>query len=83
MKNNVIALYAGGVPAVREIDDPELYVNYINRHAGHIQRRKDRKDARKRALRRAEEARQAQLRDWATVSMFSMLGAVLAVGLVL
>lgn len=83
MKNNVIALYAGGVPAVREIDDPDLYVRMVERHPGHIQRRKKRKDARKRALRRAEEARQAQLRDWATVSMFSMLGAVLAVGLVL
>ena len=37
MKNNIIALYAGGVPAVREVDDPDLYVNFVEHHAGHIQ----------------------------------------------
>lgn len=74
---------AGNLPAIREIDDPDLMVNMINRHPGHVQRRKDKADARKRAIRRAEDERQQQLRDWATVSMFSMLGAVLAVGLAL
>ena len=83
MKNNIIALYAGGVPAVREVDDPELYVNFVEHHAGHIQRRKDRKDARRRAIRRAEEDRDQQLRDFATAAMFSTLFGVLAVGLAL
>lgn len=83
MKNNIIALYAGGVPAVREVDDPDLYVNFVEHHAGHIQRRKDRKDARRRAIRRAQEDRDQQMRDLALVSQFSALGVLLVLGLAL
>ena len=84
MNTNILALREGThLPAVREVDDPDLMVNMVNRHPGHIQRRQDRKDARLRAMRRADAARDQQMRDLATVSMFSVLGAVLAVGLAL
>ena len=84
MNTNILALREGAhLPAVREVDDQDLFVRMVERHPGHIQRRQDRKDARLRAIRRADDARDQQMRDLATVSMFSMLGAVLAVGLAL
>ena len=47
--NNILMLPVGSkVPAVREIDDQDLMVNFVERHPGHVQRRKDRKDAMRR-----------------------------------
>ena len=83
MKNNIIALYAGGVPAVREADDPDLYVNFVARHPGHIQRRKDRKDAARRRAVKARDERDQQMRDLTMVSQFTTLGVVVVLGLML
>ena len=80
-KDNVIALYTGGKPAVREIDDQDLFVRFVENHPGHIQRRKDRKDARLRAIRRAKEDRDQQMRDLAMVSQFTTFLVVLTMGL--
>lgn len=82
MNHNVIALPAM-LPAVRDADDQDLFVRMVERHPGHIQRRQDRKDARKRAIRRAEEDRDQQMRDLALISQFTTLGAVVALGLLL
>lgn len=82
--NNILMLPTGSkVPAVREIDDPDLYVNLVERHPGHVQRRKDRKDAMKRKAIRAREDRDQQLRDLAMVSQFSALGVLVVLGLAL
>lgn len=83
--------FAGGPPspegegklAVREIDDPDLMVNFVERHPGHVQRRKDRKDAMRRKAVRAQEDRDQQLRDLAMVSQFSVLGVLVVLGLAL
>lgn len=84
MNTKTLALcYGARLPAVREIDDPDLYVRMVERHPGHIQRRKDKADARKRAIRRAEEDRDQQMRDLTMVSQFSTLGVLLVLGLAL
>lgn len=84
MNGNILMLPQGSKTlAVREIDDPDLMVNMINRHPGHIQRRKDKADARRRAMRRADEARDQQMRDMALVSQFSALGVLVVLGLAL
>ena len=83
-ENNVIALRSGsGIPAVREIDREDLYVEFLQHHKGHIQRRKDRQDARRRAAVREREDREQQMRDLALISQFTTLGAVVALGLML
>lgn len=43
MPANLPALRGSVGLAVREIDDPELYVNFVNNHPGHQQRVKDRR----------------------------------------
>lgn len=84
MNDNILMLPVGGrVPAVREIDDQDLYVNYVNRHPGHVQRRKDRKDAMRRKAVRAREDRDQQMRDLAMVSQFSAFGVLVTLGLML
>lgn len=69
--------------AVREIDDPDLYVNLVRNHKGHQQRRLDRRDAARRRAIQAEEDRDQQMRDMALVSQFSALGVLVVLGLAL
>lgn len=83
-ENNVIALRSGsGIPAVREIDREDLYVEFLQHHKGHIQRRKDRQDAHRRAAVREREDREQQMRDLAMVSQFSAFGVLVTLGLLL
>ena len=85
MKNDIIALpavrAAGNLPAVREIDDPDLLVRMVENHPGRIQRRAEKKAARLRAIRRAKEARDQQMRDLAMISQFTTFLVVLTMGL--
>ena len=82
--SNVIALPAGSsTPAVRDIDREDLYVEFLRHHKGHIQRRKDRRDAAKRRVRKEQEDRDQQYRDMALVSQFSALGVLVVLGLAL
>lgn len=84
MNGNILMLPKGSKGlAVREVGDQDLYVNLVRNHKGHQQRRLDRRDAMKRRARKEQEDRDQQMRDLATVSMLSVLGAVLAVGLAL
>lgn len=84
MNDNILMLPVGSkVPAVREIDEQDLYVNFVERHPGHVQRRKDRKDAWKRRRRQEREDRAQQMRDLAMVSQFSALGVLVTLGLML
>jgi hypothetical protein len=84
MNGNILMLPGGSKAlAVREIDDPDLYVNLVERHPGHVQRRKDRKDAMRRKAVRAREDRDQQMRDMALVSQFSALGVLVVLGLAL
>ena len=50
MPTNLPAIRESAGLAVREIDDPDLYVNFVNNHPGHQQRIDDRRliDARTR-----------------------------------
>ena len=54
-----------------------------HRHPGHVQRRKDRKDAMRRKAVRAREDRDQQMRDLAMVSQFSAFGVLVTLGLML
>lgn len=89
MNNNIILLpavrNAGNLPAVRDIDDPDLFVNmleYDPRLAGWRKKRDDRRDDYYRdiARRRAENEKLTQ--TFGTVSMFAMLGVTVMGGLV-
>lgn len=82
--NNILMLPTGSKGlAVREIDDQDLYVNFVRNHKGHQQRRLDRRDAMKRKARKAQEDRDQQMRDMALVSQFSALGVLVVLGLAL
>lgn len=85
MKKNVIALpavrAAGNLPAIRDIDDQDLLVRFVENHPGHIKRRADRKAARERVIRKAQEDRDQQMRDLAMVSQFTTLLVVVTMGL--
>ena len=85
MNGNILMLPGKGtsLPAVREIDDPDLMVNLVRNHKGHQQRRLDRRDAMKRKVRKAQEDRDQQMRDMALVSQFSALGVLVVLGLAL
>lgn len=84
MNDNILMLPQGGrVPAVREIDREDLYVEFLQHHKGHIQRRKDRQDAHRRAAVREREDREQQMRDLAMVSQFSAFGVLVTLGLLL
>lgn len=83
MNSNVIALYTGGTPAVREIDDQDLFVRMVETHPGHIQRRADKKAKRLRAIRKAQEDRDQQMRDLAMFSQLMTTFVVVTLGLAL
>ena len=84
MNGNILMLPQGSKGlAVREIDDPDLFVNLVRNHKGHQQRRLDRRDAMKRKARKAQEDRDQQYRDMALVSQFSALGVLVVLGLAL
>lgn len=84
MNGNILMLPGGSKAlAVREIDDPDLYVNLVRNHKGHQQRRLDRRDAMRRKVIRAREDRDQQMRDMALVSQFSALGVLVVLGLAL
>ena len=88
MKNNLLTLpavrTAANLPAVRKIDDPELYVNYLEfdpRLADWRQRRDDRRDDYYMARRQKQKDNDRLMQTVGTVSMFSMLAALLGWGL--
>ena len=82
--SNVIALRSGSsTPAVRDIDREDLYVEFLRHHRGHIQRRKDRQDAHRRAVIREREDREQRFRDLTLLSQFTTLGVVVVLGLML
>ena len=90
MKDNIIALPAGRpanrLPAVRAIDDQDLFVNMLEfdpRLEDWRQGRDELRDNYYRARAQEQEDQNQLLCDVATVGMFSVLGAVLAVGLIL
>ena len=89
MKNNVIALPVGrirrdtAVSRRKQSRDPDLMVNLVENDPGHIARREARRAAYYAATAQEREDQDQLLCDVATVGMFSMLGAVLAVGLIL
>lgn len=72
-----IALTTANLPAVREVDDPDLFVNYVR----NIQRRRAQDKARKRASRKVRADREQEIRDLALLSQFTTLGVVVALGL--
>lgn len=86
MKNNIIALpavrNAGNLPAVRDIDDPDLFVNYVENCTDLPERRKARRDAHYRAAARRRAENEKLTRTFGTVSMFAMLGVTVMGGLV-
>ena len=84
MNGNILMLPGGSKAlAVREVDDPDLYVNLVRNHKGHQQRRLDRRNAMRRKARKAQEDRDQQMRDMALVSQFSALGVLVVLGLAL
>ena len=72
-----IALTAANLPAVREVDDPDLFVNYVR----NIQRRRAQEKARKRAVRKVRMDREQEIRNLTLLSQFTSLGVVVALGL--
>ena len=84
MNGNILMLQQGSKGlAVREIDDPDLFVNLVRNHKGHQRRRLDRRDAMKRRARKEQEDRDQQMMDLALISQFSALGILLVLGLTL
>lgn len=89
MKNNIIELPAGRIRRdtrilrAKQSRDPDLFVNLVEADPGHIARREARREAYYQAAVQEREEQDRLMRDAATVGMFSMLGAVLAVGLAL
>ena len=89
MRNNIIALPAGRIQRNSPIHrrkkdlDQDLFVNMVENDPGHIARREARREAYWQAAAQEREEQNQLLCDVATVGMFSMLGAVLAVGLIL
>ena len=85
MKNNIIALpavrNAGNLPAVRDIDDPDLFVNYVENCTDLPERRKARRDEHRRAIARMQAENKKLTQIWGTVSMFAMLGVTVMGGL--
>lgn len=72
-----IALTTATLPAVREVDDPDLFVNYVR----NIQRRRAQEKARKRASRKVRADREQEIRNLTLLSQFTTLGVVVALGL--
>lgn len=72
-----IALTTKNLPAVREVDDPDLFVNYVR----NIQRRRAQEKARKRASRKVRADREQEIRNLTLLSQFTTLGVVVALGL--
>lgn len=72
-----IALTTANLPAVREVDDPDLFVNYVR----NIQRRRAQEKARKRASRKVRADREQEIRNLTLLSQFTTLGVVVALGL--
>ena len=89
MKDNVIALPVGRIRRDTAVSrrkqdlDQDLFVDMVRNHPGLIARREARQQARQQAAAQEREEQNQLLCDVATVGMFSMLGAVLAVGLIL
>ena len=89
MKNNVIALPVGRIRRDTAVSrrkqdlDQDLFVDMVRNHPGLIARREARQQVRQQAAAQEREDHDQLLCDVATVGMFSMLGAVLAVGLIL
>ncbi len=85
MNSNIIELPAvktgRNLPAVREIDDPDLMVNYVESHPGHIARRQARRNAYYAAIARMQAENKKLTQIWGTVSMFAMLGVTVMGGL--
>ena len=89
MNSNIINLpavrSAGNLPAVRDIDDPDLYVNYLEydpRLADWRQRRDGRRDDYYRAVARRRADSERLMQNVSTVAMFSMLGVTVLGGLI-
>lgn len=72
-----IALTTANLPAVREVDDPDLFVNYVR----NIQRRRAQEKARKQASRKVRADREQEIRNLTLLSQFTTLGVVVALGL--
>ena len=89
MKDNIIALPVGrirrdtAVNRRKQSRDPDLMVNLVENDPGHIARREARREAYYQVAVQERQEQDQRMRDAATVGMFSMLGAVLAVGLML
>ena len=89
MKNNIIALPVGRIRRDTAVNkrkqdlDPDLFVDMVRNHPGLIARREARQLARQQTAVQERQEQDQLLCDVATVGMFSMLGAVLAIGLIL
>ena len=86
MNSNIINLpavrSAGNLPAVRDIDDPDLFVNYVERCTDLPERRKARRDAHYRAVARRRADSERLMQNVSTAAMFSMLGVTVLGGLI-
>lgn len=87
--NTIIALPAveniGNLPAVRSIDDPDLYVNMLEhdpRLADWRQRREIRRIAYQAAIIRKRMENEKLMQNVSTVAMFSVLGMTVMGGLI-
>ena len=87
MKNNVIALPVGrirrdtAVSRRKQSLDQDLMVNLVESNPGHIARREARREAYYAVREQEREDSDRLLRNVGTVSMFSMLAALIGWGL--
>ena len=87
MKDNIIALPVGrirrdtAVSRRKQSRDPDLMVNLVENDPGHIARREARRDAYYAVREQEREDSDRLLRNVGTVSMFSMLAALIGWGL--
>ena len=87
MRDNIIALPVGrirrdtAVNRRKQSRDPDLMVNLVENDPGHIARREARRDAYYAVREQEREDSDRLLRNVGTVSMFSMLAALIGWGL--
>lgn len=87
MRDNIIALPVGrirrdtAVNRRKQSRDPDLFVNLVENDPGHIARREARREAHYRALALEREDSDRRMMTVGTISMFSMLAALLGWGL--
>ena len=76
-----IALTTANLPAVREVDDPDLFVNYVRNIQRRRAQKKAQEKARKRAVHKVRMDREQEIRNLTLLSQFTTLGVVVALGL--